>query len=183
MDHVKIKFLFFAMALSVALSSFVTNAGTAKPFWQTITLKNGLQVIVIENPAVPLVTVEIAVKNGAYTEPPEYNGLSHLYEHMFFKSNERSKAEGYHDRAAELGMLSNAQTQYEVVNYYTTTINTGLREAMTLMRDAIRYPLFDKQELDQEIQVVLDELNQHRSNSYYYIIAATDKKLWYKYPS
>ena len=145
MEHVKIKFLFLAMALSVALSSFVTNAGTAKPFWQTITLKNGLQVIVIENPAVPLVTVEIAVKNGAYTEPPEYNGLSHLYEHMFFKSNERSKAEGYHDRAAELGMLSNAQTQHEVVNYYTTTINTGLREAMALMRDAIRYPLFDKQ--------------------------------------
>ena len=50
---------------------------------------------------------------------------------MFFKSNERSKADGYHDRAAELGMLSNAQTQFEVVNYYTTTIKTGLREAMT----------------------------------------------------
>jgi zinc protease len=59
---------------------------------------------------VPLVTVEIAVKNGAYTEPPEYNGLSHLYEHMFFKSNEKSRAEGYNDRAGELGMLSNAQT-------------------------------------------------------------------------
>src|SRR5262245_3180539 len=142
-----------------------------------------MDVIVIENAAVPLVTVEIAVKNGAYTEPPEYNGLSHLYEHMFFKSNERSKADGYHDRAADLGMLSNAQTQYEVVNYYTTTIKTGLSEAMTLMRDAIRYPLFDKQELDQEIQVVLDELNQHRSNPYFYLIDATDKKLWYKYPS
>ncbi len=59
---------------------------------------------------------------------------------MFFKSNQRSKEAGYHDRAAELGMLSNAQTQYEVVNYYTTTINSGAREALTLMRDAIRYP-------------------------------------------
>ena len=183
--HVKIKVFLLVMTLFVALASpiFVTNAGPAKPYWQTINLKNGLQIIVIENPAVPLVTVEIAVKNGAYTESPEYNGLSHLYEHMFFKSNERSKADGYHDRAAELGMLSNAQTQYEVVNYYTTTIRTGLREALTLMRDAIRYPLFDKQELDQEIQVVLDELNQHRSNPYFYLIDATDKKLWYKYPS
>jgi zinc protease len=54
---------------------------------------------------------------------------------------------------------------------------------MTLMRDAIRYPLFDKQELDQEIQVVLDELNQHRSNPYFYLGDATDKRLWYKYPS
>jgi zinc protease len=153
----------------------------AKPQWQTITLKNGLQVIAIENRSVPLVTVEIAVKNGAYTEPPEYNGLSHLYEHMFFKSNEKSRAEGYHDRAAELGMLSNAQTQHEVVNYYTTTIRLGLREAMTLMRDAIRYPVFDKRELDQEIQVVLDELNQHRSNPFFYLFEAADKRLWYKY--
>jgi len=175
----------FAAVLSLLAYAAATVPGgaSAQPQWKKITLKNGMDVIIIENAAVPLVTVEIAVKNGAYTEPPEYNGLSHLYEHMFFKSNERSKAEGYHDRAAELGMLSNAQTQYEVVNYYTTTINTGLREAMILMRDAIRYPLFDKQELDQEIQVVLDELNQHRSNPYYYMIDATDKKLWYKYPS
>ena len=50
-------------------------------------LENGLQVIVIENPVVPLVTIEMDVKNGAYTESPEYSGLSHLYEHMFFKAN------------------------------------------------------------------------------------------------
>src|SRR5262249_16550559 len=143
----------------------------------------GLQVIVIENTAVPLVTVEIAVKNGAWTEPPEYNGLSHLYEHMFFKSNERSRKEGYNDQAAELGMLSNAQTQHEVVNYYTTTVRLGTREAMKLMRDSIRYPLFDKGELDQEIQVVLDELNQHRSSPFFYLLDATDRRLWYKYYS
>src|SRR5262247_1816922 len=186
---VKTRKRFGAARVAAALFIFALVGATAphgalaQPQWKKITLKNGMEVIVIENAAVPLVTVEIAVKNGAYTEPPEYNGLSHLYEHMFFKSNDRSKADGYHDRAAELGMLSNAQTQYEVVNYYTTTIRTGLREAMTLMRDAIRYPLFDKEELDQEIQVVLDELNQHRSNPFFYLIAATDKKLWYKYPS
>jgi zinc protease len=172
-----------ALFLFTLVAARLPDVALAQPQWKKITLKNGMDVIVIENAAVPLVTVEIAVKNGAYTEPPEYNGLSHLYEHMFFKSNERSKADGYHDRAADLGMLSNAQTQYEVVNYYTTTIKTGLGEAMTLMRDAIRYPVFDKQELDQEIQVVLDELNQHRSNPYYYLIDATDKRLWYKYPS
>ena len=172
-----------ALFLFALVGVTLPGGALAQAQWKKVTLKHGMEVIIIENGAVPLVTVEIAVKNGAYTEPPEYNGLSHLYEHMFFKSNERSKADGYHDRAAELGMLSNAQTQYEVVNYYTTTIKTGLREALTLMRDAIRYPIFDRQELNQEIQVVLDELNQHRSNPYFYLIDATDKKLWYKYPS
>lgn len=53
----------------------------------TKTLANGLEVIVLPDNSVPLVTVEMAVRNGSFTEPPELNGLSHLYEHMFFKTN------------------------------------------------------------------------------------------------
>ncbi|MFM8392404.1 MAG: insulinase family protein, partial [Acidobacteriota bacterium] len=92
------------LAAVVVLVSGLGLVAGAKPQWQKRTLANGLEVIVIENRSVPLVTVEIAVKNGAYTETPEYNGLSHLYEHMFFKSNEKSREKGYHDRSSELGM-------------------------------------------------------------------------------
>ena len=53
----------------------------------TKTLENGLEVIVLQDSSVPIVTVEMAVRNGSFTEPPELNGLSHLYEHMYFKSN------------------------------------------------------------------------------------------------
>ena len=53
----------------------------------TKTLANGFQIIVLPDSSVPLVTIELAVRNGSFTEPPELNGLSHLYEHMFFKTN------------------------------------------------------------------------------------------------
>jgi zinc protease len=53
----------------------------------TKTLANGLEVIVLQDNSVPIVTVELDVRNGSFTEPPEYHGLSHLYEHMFFKPN------------------------------------------------------------------------------------------------
>lgn len=53
----------------------------------TKTLANGMQIIVLPDASVPLVTMELAVRNGSFTEPPELNGLSHLYEHMFFKTN------------------------------------------------------------------------------------------------
>lgn len=56
----------------------------------TKTLANGLEVIVLADNSIPLVTVEMAVRNGSFTEPPELNGLSHLYEHMFFKTNRAS---------------------------------------------------------------------------------------------
>ena len=46
-----------------------------------------MQIIVLPDRSVPLVTIELAVRNGSFTEPPELNGLSHLYEHMFFKTN------------------------------------------------------------------------------------------------
>ena len=54
------------------------------------TLANGLEIIVLPDASVPIVTVELAVRNGSFTEPPELNGLSHLYEHMFFKPNQAS---------------------------------------------------------------------------------------------
>ena len=61
-------------------------AVTPSPY-KTMKLDNGLEVVVIENHVVPLVTVDIAVRNGSFTEPDEFAGLSHLYEHMFFKAN------------------------------------------------------------------------------------------------
>jgi predicted Zn-dependent peptidase len=63
------------------------QSGIELPFVSK-TLPNGLEVIVLQDSSVPIVTVELAVRNGSFTEPPELNGLSHLYEHMFFKSNE-----------------------------------------------------------------------------------------------
>ncbi len=53
----------------------------------TKTLANGMEIIVLPDASVPLVTIEFAVRNGSFTESPELNGLSHLYEHMFFNSN------------------------------------------------------------------------------------------------
>lgn len=67
-----------------------TPASRAVPYEipiATKTLANGMEIIVFPDSSVPLVTVEFAVRNGSFTEPPELNGLSHLYEHMFFKTN------------------------------------------------------------------------------------------------
>ena len=64
-----------------------TPVGNEVPFVNRV-LPNGLEVIVLPDASVPIVTVELAVRNGSFTEPPELNGLSHLYEHMFFKPNQ-----------------------------------------------------------------------------------------------
>jgi zinc protease len=108
-------------------------------------LPNGLEVIVLEDHSIPLVTIELAVRNGSYTEPPELNGLSHLYEHMFFKQNRAiANAEEYLRKIGQMGIAYNGTTREEVVDYYFTTTSPNLRTAMQFMKDATRYPLFDE---------------------------------------
>jgi len=147
-------------------------------------LANGLEVIVLEDHSVPLVTIELAVRNGSYTEPPELNGLSHLYEHMFFKANRAiANAEQYLQTVGQLGMAYNAQTREEVVNYYFTTTSPNLRTAMNFMRDAARYPLFDKGEFEREREVVIGEIDRNESNPFYYMNLEINNRLFSKYPS
>src|SRR4029079_16987826 len=88
---------------------------------QRRTLDNGLEVIVVQNRGVPLVTIEADVKNGSFTQPPDYSRLSHPYEHMFFKANKKYPApDQFVARASELGAEFNGSTSEERVNYYLT---------------------------------------------------------------
>ncbi len=147
-------------------------------------LANGLEVVVLEDHSVPLVTVELAVKNGSYTEPPELNGLSHLYEHMFFKANRAvENQEEYVEKVYQIGMVYNGQTQEEIVNYYFTTTSLNFSTAIRFMRDAARFPLFDEREFAREKEVVIGELDRHESNPGFYLNDAMIKSLFFKYPS
>ncbi|PWT88347.1 MAG: insulinase family protein [Blastocatellia bacterium] len=147
-------------------------------------LPNGLEIIVLEDHSIPLVTIELAVKNGSYTEPPELNGLSHLYEHMFFKQNRAvANAEDYLRQIGQMGIAYNGSTREEVVNYYFTTTSPNLRTAMQFMKDAARYPLFEEGEFSREREVVIGEIDRNESNPFYYLSVEMNNRLFYKYPS
>jgi len=155
----------------------------AQPPYQQKVLENGLTVLVIEDHALPLVTVEIGVRNGSMTESPEFNGLSHLYEHMFFKGNQViPNQEAYLARTRELGMVFNGSTETERVNYWFTTTSDRLEPSLELMRDSIELPLFDPAELSREEKVVVGEIDRDQSDPGYYFHKALDDRLW-KYPS
>ena len=116
----------------VSLCTFQANAQLRLPegyYWRK--LPNGLEVLVIENSKVPLATIEIAVKNGAYTEGPEYSGLSHLFEHMFFKANrDYPTLEKLLKRTQELGAIWNGTTGVERVNYFFTFDRDSLKAGL-----------------------------------------------------
>lgn len=163
--------------------ALASSAQAPTPF-VTRMLANGLEIVVLEDRSVPLVTVEFAVKNGSYTEPPELNGLSHLYEHMFFKANRATaNREDYLRQIGQMGIAYNGTTMTELVNYYFTTTSPNLATAMRFMRDSARYPLFDADEFERERRVVIGEIDRAESNPYYYLGREMNERLFYKYPS
>ncbi len=170
-----------ALAALVLLSGGPTALAQKYQIYRK-TLSNGLDVIVVHNPSVPLVTVEIDVHNGAFTEPPEYNGLSHLYEHMFFKANRAIPSqEKYLERLREIGASWNGTTGDERVNYFFTVPRDSLIPSLVFMYNAITGPLFLQDELVKERPVVTGEYDRAESNPFFLLNRSVDKLVWWKY--
>jgi len=145
-------------------------------------LPNGLTLLSIPDHSIPLVTIEAAVKNGSFTEPPELNGLSHLYEHMFFKGNKKiPDQENYLKKVRSLGMVSNAMTGEESVSYFFSMHRDNLEKGLEFMRDALLYPLFDKEELEKEKAVIEAEYDRAESGPHFHLQRAVAEGLWYKH--
>jgi zinc protease len=146
---------------------------------QRTTLPNGLDVIVVENRGVPLVTIEADVKNGSFTQGPEFEGLSHLYEHMFFKANAAyPNPDDFIGRASELGAEFNGTTSEERVNYYLTVPADSVEGGMKFLAAALINPLFRKDELEREREVVIGEYDRNESNPFFQFTTEMGKALW-----
>jgi zinc protease len=146
-------------------------------YWKK--LPNGLEVVVIENSKVPLATIEIAVKNGAYTEGPEYSGLSHMFEHMFFKANkDYPDQEKFLKRTQELGAIWNGTTDVERVNYFFTFDRDSLSAGLKFMNAAIRFPIYREEDMKKERPVVDGEFQRAESDPGFQLWFEVQKKLW-----
>jgi zinc protease len=166
------------IALLALAHSHMAGAQAALPVSDT-TLSNGLHVIVVENHAVPLVTVELDVKNGGYTQTAEFEGLAHLYEHMFFKANKTIPSqEKYLQRLRQLGAQWNGTTSEERVNYFITLGVDSMRAGMQFMEDAVRFPLFLQEELVRERPVVTGEFDRNEADPFFHLNRAVDTLLW-----
>ena len=164
--------------LGLAVPAFAQRAELERRIQRT-TLPNGLEIIVVENRGVPLVTIEADVKNGSFTQGPEFEGLSHLYEHMFFKANASyPNPDDFIGRASELGAEFNGTTSEERVNYYLTVPADSVEGGMKFLAAALINPLFRKDELEREREVVIGEYDRNESNPFFQFTNEMGKALW-----
>ncbi len=175
-------------AVASAARTTPTTENTRPVPWVNQKLENGLEVIVFPDHSVPLVTVEMAIRMGAFREPPEWNGYSHLYEHMFFKENRAIAAgEAYLADIGQRGITYNGTTREEVATFYLTALPENFPLMMRFLRDAARYPSFNPQQLEREREIVVEEVTRNESNPFFWLNENLNRQLFYgqasrKYP-
>ena len=178
-SRVRLASFLFVLATLVAPSMLAAQRAELEKIIQRKVLPNGLEVIVVENHGVPLATVEVNVKNGAFTQSPEYAGLAHMYEHMFFRSNARyPRPDEFVQRAGELGAVFNGTTQEERVNYYITLSADSVDAGIRFLAAALTAPLFKQDELERERQIVIGEYDRNESSPFFRLNQEMDRLLY-----
>jgi len=143
---------------AVARRGAAATPGTATPL--RFVLDNGLTLIVQENHATEIVTLQAWVRAGSRDESDEINGAAHFVEHMLFKGTRRRRV-GQIDREVEaLGGILNASTSFDYTQYYIVAASRYFDRVLDIQADALMHSTFDPQEVERERLVVLEELRR-----------------------
>ncbi len=124
---------FLVTLLATALPSTV-RAQDEAPVGEvtSFTLDNGLQIVVIEDHRVPVVTHMVWYKIGSIDDPQGASGLAHLLEHLMFKSFDAGAEESFAQIMSRLGAIDNATTGADSTNYFQRVAKERLIDVMAV---------------------------------------------------
>lgn len=124
-----------------------------------ITLSNGLRIIGERIPHFRSVSVGLWLGSGSQFEIPAEAGVSHFLEHMVFKGTEKRSARKIAEEMDAVGGQLNAFTAKECTCFYAKVVDEHLPLAMDVIADLVTAPTFDKDEMEKEKGVVLEEIS------------------------
>src|SRR5947208_13200349 len=109
--------LFWVLLLVVAPLFPLSAQGLRVPY-DSLTLANGLQVLVAPDHAVPVVTVNIWYHVGSGDEKPGRTGFAHLFEHIMFMGSQHVPTGEFDKLLEAAGSTNNATTNEDRTDYY-----------------------------------------------------------------
>ena len=146
--------IFFLIFFSFAsLKSKLFNAKQFK-------LKNGLQVIVIENSRAPVVSQMIWYNVGSIDEKFGKSGLAHFLEHLMFKGTKKYPSGYYSKYISKNGGTENAFTSFDYTAYYQIVPTEHLEKIVELEADRMTNLTLTDEQVETEKKVILEERYQ-----------------------
>lgn len=118
---------------------------------------NGLEVLLREDHAAPIVSCWVFYRVGSRNELPGQTGSSHWVEHMQFKGTGRlAKGQIFRD-VSRVGGTLNALTSHDWTAYYETVPADHLDLPLSIEADRMVNSVFDPAETEAERTVILSE--------------------------
>lgn len=134
------------------------TAGAEPRETRTLTLENGLDVLLVSDPEVHRSATALSVGTGYLYDPKDKMGLAHYLEHMLFLGTEKfPEAGSYKKYLTENSGSSNAYTGGPITNYFFEVSHEGFEGALDRFSDFFKAPLFDKTYAEREVNAVNSE--------------------------
>lgn len=131
------------------------------------TLGNGLRIVIVRDPLAPVITVQQNYLVGADETPQGFPGMAHAQEHMAFRGCSGVTADQTAAIYAQLGGLSNADTQQTITQYFTTVPATDVEVALRLDAACMRNIVDAQTEWLQEKGAIEQEVARDLSSPTY----------------
>jgi zinc protease len=127
------------------------------PEVSSFTLDNGLDVVVVPDRRVPVVTHMIWYRNGSADDPVGQSGIAHFLEHLMFKGTKRHPAGEFSQVVSALGGQENAFTSFDYTAYFQRVAREHLKTMMEFEADRMTGLVLDEAVVAPERDVVLEE--------------------------
>jgi zinc protease len=156
-----------AVVAVIAVDPLLAAVRPPKLQYQTVTLPNGLRVILSEDHSTPIVHVSVWYHVGSKNERAGRTGFAHLFEHMMFKGSQNVEPDSHTSLIASVGGQSNAYTTEDETVFWQTFPAHYLPMVLWMEADRMATLRIDDAVFRREREVVKEERRMRVENQPY----------------
>ena len=126
-------------------------------------LSNGLQIFVVERPALPIITLGLIVPAGAESDPAGGGGLAQLAARLLTEGTKTRSAAQIAEGFEGLGGTITSSATWDAAFVQASVLSRNLEPAIGILADVVLNPAFPEREVERLKNQRLAELQQQRA--------------------
>lgn len=125
---------------------------------QQKTLGNGMRVVAIERPGLPILTAGLLVHAGAETDPAKLSGLAQFTGGLLMRGTAKRSATQIAEDLEDLGASLKIEAGWDQTLALLTSLSSEAGPSLEILADIIRKPAFASAEIERLRKESIDEL-------------------------
>ena len=156
--------LFCATQSALAIAGVDKPPGPSEPHEVTFAqpketrLENGLRVVVIERPSLPLLAAELLIRNGAEVDPKGLAGTASMTGTLLTRGTENMSAPEIASAIESLGGTIDSGAHWDAARATVVVMSDKAEPALRILADVVLHPTFKQEEIDRLKNQQLDGL-------------------------